>query len=207
MSFTKKLFSLVILTVLLAGVFSIQASASIPYETYNYLNDETRISTPAAYVPDREVNLSNLGIGNFGTPGDLVVGKNGLIYVSDTSNNRIVCLNSDYSVNRVISSFFCQGETQTFNSPDGLWVTDSGVLYVADTMNSRIVALDSNNQAVRVLGRPDTNLIDDNIVFRPTAVAVDKYNRVFTISTGVNLGIIVYDANGDFQNFLGAQKV
>ena len=77
-----------------------------PYDTYNYDYRENIVLTPAAYVPEGSVTGQSLGTTAFREPQDLCVAPDGLIYVADTQNNRIVVVSKDMkNTVRIIEEF------------------------------------------------------------------------------------------------------
>ncbi len=198
---------LLVCLLILATVLVTFASADIPYATYNYLNDGTRIPTQHAYVPGNIVDLHALGVGEVSGPADVYVDSAQNVYISDSGNNRILCLDSAFKLQRVIESYTIDGKSQKLSDPNGLWVTDDGLVYVADTGNGLVVAIDKKDQAVRMMGKPDSELLEKDLIYRPTSVAVDPHSRVYIIASGVTMGLIVFNGRDEFQGFSGAQKV
>ena len=147
---------------------------------------------------------------------DVVSDYEGNIYIADTGNNRIVVLNKrDYKVTGVIGSFLNNenGKIDSFDTPSGVYVTDptkmvngSYNIYVCDTGNKRIVVFDSEYNHVRTIECPESALLTED-QFRPYAVAVDIYGRIFVVSRSCYEGVIVLSSSGDFTGFIGAQKV
>lgn len=155
---------------------------------------------------------------------DIVTDEEGNVYIADTGDSgervdgyragRIVILDKYYKVKKVITDYVDEnGVTQVFNEPAGVYVTDPTItadgesyIYVCDTKNSRIVIFDRECNYVRTIGTPSTALLTD-LSFQPSAVAVDKYGRIFVLSKNCEDGVIVLSGEGDFTGFIGAQKV
>ena len=90
----KKIAASLLMTTLLFSMAGETAKAEeLPYDTYNYSYWEDIALTPAAYVPNGAVTGAKAGTENFNEPQDLCVAPDGLVYVADTKNNRIVVLN------------------------------------------------------------------------------------------------------------------
>lgn len=180
---------------------------STPYESYNYNYWEEAVPAPAAYIPDRTLSGKDLGVGDFLDPGDMVVAASGRIYIVDSGNGRIVCLNSDWKVNKVISSFDNQGKADTFKNPSGLYVNHEGNLFVADTDNGRIVVLSQDGTLVRMIEQPQSDILPADFKFIPVKVTVDQAERVYVIAKGIFEGIMQFDKEGDFIGYVGTNKV
>ncbi|WP_157794167.1 NHL repeat-containing protein [Paenibacillus donghaensis] len=180
---------------------------STPYESYNYNYWEEAVPAPAAYIPDRTLSGKDLGVGDFRDPGDMVVAASGLIYIVDSGNGRIVCLDSDWKVNKVISGFDNQGKADTFKNPSGLYVNHEGNLFVADTDNGRIVVLSQDGVLLRMIEQPQSDILPADFKFIPVKVTVDQAERVYVIAKGIFEGIMQFDQNGDFIGYVGTNKV
>ncbi len=60
---------------------------------------------------------------------------------------------------------------------------------------------------VRTIDQPESALFDDNSVYKPVAIAVDSWNRLYVVSSTTYQGVIVLAEDGEFVKFIGAQKV
>ena len=81
------------------------------------------------------------------------------------------------------------------------------MLYIADTENNRIVVFDRQGNYVRHLEEPTSSIFEDTAVYKPIALSVDASGRIYVVSSTTYQGIIALDLNGEFQGFVGAQKV
>lgn len=162
------------------------------------------------YVPAEVLDGFSLGVGPLKEPGDLFVDDAGHIYLLDTGNNRLICLDSSMNVTRVISQFDNDGKPDGFNGPRGVFVTSQGDIYVADTGNGRVVILDSQGQFVRLIGEPvsdEEGIIPEDYRYKPIRLVVDVAKRVFVVVEGEYEGIVQFDEQGTFRRFFGAPRV
>ena len=230
----KKLLAVFLLVLMLAAVIpGFSVSASEPYQTYTYSIDGKALRSPLSYTPYTVVDSSTIGLLDpengglaFDDPGDIFADYRGNIYLTDTKNNRVIVLDEFYKLKYVISNFSNQyGFNYTFNSPRGVFVTKArgtagtadyvpSYLYVCDTGNSRIVRFeiritDGAETAVfdSIIERPVSSLFGDNSAYKPVAIAVDQYGRIFVVSSTTYQGVIVMTQDGEFTGFIGAQKV
>lgn len=179
-----------------------------PYDTYNYDYRENIVLTPAAYVPNGSVTGQSAGTTDFKEPQDLCVAPDGLIYVADTGNNRIVVLNENMTDTvRIIDVFEREGKEDTFNQPYGVCVSESGYLYVADSANKRIVVLTLEGEFVRIVDNPQSEILEENFDFTPIKVTVDYADRVYVISKNAFEGILVFENDGNFTGYFGTIEV
>lgn len=199
--------SLVALALLLAlGSASVLAA---PYTSYTYDWWEHVVPAAHAYVPCKVIDGVDMGVGLLKTPGDLYV-RDDRIYVADSGNNRVVCMDQNLHPYMVISEFTASDGIGTFREPKGIFVTEEGHIYVADKGNGRIVELDPSGEVVRVIGEPQSDVegvLPENLIYRPTRVGVDRAGRIYVIAEGVFDGIMEFGVDGNFKGFMGAPKV
>ncbi len=174
-------------------------------------NDSVKKATVYCYsVSEKFGNLALNGAT------DMVTDYQGNIYISDTKNNRIVVLNgADLKVKGIISTYIDENsKDRVLLNPAGIFVTDptlmvdgSEEIYVCNTGSKNIVVFDSEYNYVRTITQAPIAGMLSEIEFDPTAVAVDKYGRIFIVSKSCYKGIIVMSSEGAFTGFIGAQKV
>ena len=198
-------FSVVILAVMLAAI---PAGAGRTYQTYTYSISGQSLYSPDAYTPLMEIDSSYMGLSkNLDNPSDIFVDANDNVYISDTNNNRIVVLDRYFKYRFAISEFINdQGIPDKLNNPNGVFVT-ADTIYIADTNQNRIVTCDLDGTFRRVISAPEDSLFDTGSVYKPVALVVDDFNRLYIVSSTTYQGIIVMTDEGEFISFIGAQKV
>ena len=204
----KKLISVLILF-LLPVMLVMPAAADVPYDTYTYSYLGEIQASPHAFYPTDYVDFSSTEAGALKTPKDIVF-RNGLIYIADTGNNRVLVLDESWTLVKEIASFDNpekDGGTDALNQPQGVFVAEDGTLYIADTVNARVLCFNADFTLQKEVGLPDSKLIDEDTVYRPIGVAVDSSERLYVVSQNVNMGVMVMDKNGRFYGYIGAQKV
>ncbi len=148
---------------------------------------------------------------------DIVSDEEGNLYIADRANNRIVILRAkDFKVIGVISNYIDENnKDRVLNAPAGVYVTNKELMvdgsgrqiYVCDTGNRRIVVFDDEYNYVRTIEQTPIAGMLEASEFEPSAVAVDKYGRIFVVSKTCYKGILVLSNDGTFTGFIGAQKV
>ena len=186
---------------------ALPVSADPAYDTYTYSYQGQASLSPDAYLPEVTVSLENTTAGALSSPQDIVSDKAGNLYIADSGNKRVVVLNADYTVQRVIDSYNVDGKAQPFVYPCGLFRDSEGGLYVADRDAGQVVLLDTQYHTVQVFSTPDSPLIPESFAFMPIALSVDTVGRMYIVCKNNSNGILTLTASGEFDGFIGAQKV
>lgn len=182
----------------------------VPYTSYTYDYWGQPAPAPHAYLPSTVIRGWDLGVGPLRNPNDLHVSDAGNIYIADTGNNRVIVLDPEWNLIRVVDSFERDGGEDRFASPRGLYVTEDESLYVADTGNARIVHFDAEGRFVREIGPPESDvpgILPANFNYRPLKVGVDRYGRIYVVSQDLFEGLITFSQDGQFRGFVGAPRV
>ncbi len=206
---STRMLCLIFVVVMLVSCAVVGISASSAYQTYTYSISGYPLYSPDAYTADpKTITYQEMGLDkNLSKPSDLVTDDRGNVYIADAGNNRIVCLDRYYKVDFIINTFVNdKGVNDKLSAPEGVFVTQDRI-WVCDTGLGRIVVFDRDGEFVKIIEPPTSNLFGDNALYKPVAIAVDKYNRLFVVSAGTYQGIIVMTEDGEFTGFVGAQAV
>lgn len=203
----KKSAMLVLVSVLLLACLCSRPAEAAPYDGYTYSYWGEAVKSPIAYLPSRAITGLEAGTGAWTAPGDLFISPEGLLYVLDSGNGRIVVLDQQWNTVRTIEGFRNEGKDDRFNNPEGLFVTAEGRIYVADTENRRLVELDAAGRFIREIGAPKADVIGEAFEYFPRKVIVDKAGRIYVVGRGVYEGLIEFDSDGQFTGFMGTNRV
>lgn len=168
-------------------------------------------ASPDAYDVVGVYTFLDLGLDKqFNNPSGLTV-KGDEVFICDTGNNRILQYKrtaaDKLELVRTIDEVKGSVEVKNFNNPKDFQVDDFGNYYVADTDNNRIIKMDSDLHYIMTIEKPTDSSLDEKLVFQPTKLVVDGAGRVYCIATGINKGMIKYEADGRFSGFVGATPV
>ncbi|MGF7146352.1 sugar lactone lactonase YvrE [Anaerotaenia torta] len=194
--------------ILLMGIILISSNtnvayADVPYESYSYNFWGDDVRQPHSYLYSHTLEAGDIGTA-LSYPQDMFY-YNKELYIADTNNSRILKLSAE---GELLLEITCGAdEEDRLNKPQGVFVTPDGTIYAADTDNGRIVEFAPDGSFLREIGRPVTELISEAQVYKPTKLAVDHSGRIYVIAYGINMGLVEFDRNGDFQGFMGAAKV
>lgn len=223
----KKLLCFAAAVLMVAGACLTTVGASSAYQTYTYDISGNALYSPDAYTAVKTIDADAMGLsalvpegastdqkslGELSSPGDMVVDGDKNVYIADTGNSRILVLDRYYKLKNSISSFSnSQGNPDSLSSPQGLYVsepnekTNERLIWVCDTGNKRIVVFHADGSYYRTIEEPESKLFDRSSVYKPVAIAVDAYDRLYVVSSTTYQGIIVMTAEGEFTGFIGAQ--
>ena len=182
------------------------AKAEIPYNTFSVNGFERTIFTQPAYKPygvfAQDIYVTDesgkLEYSPLNQPQDIFIDEDDHIFIADTGNNRIVHLDGEGELVRIITV-----SESPLNQPSGLFVDDNGDIYIADTGNGRVVKLDKDGKLLKEFGRPESRYIDDSFVFEPINLIVDRRGTIYVVSRGTYQGIIQLNQEGAFNGFFG----
>lgn len=203
-----KILCLIFAVVMVASGMVAMAGAGSAYQTYTYSISGYPLLSPDAYTPDTVIDSAYMGLDiPLNAASDLETDDNNNVYIADTKNNRIVCLDRYYKLRFIISTFKNdQGVPEILTEPQGVFVTDENI-WVCDTGASRLVVFDLDGNFERIIQAPRSTLFEAGSLYAPVAVAVDQYDRIFVVSSTTTEGIIVMTETGEFTGFIGAQAV
>ena len=227
----KKLTAIICVIFAFIMAMALPVGAAAPYQTYTYSIEGTALHSPEAYTPAKAVDSAYMGLnseeilnkyyahleGNeleakkiISNPTDLEVDDQLNVYVADTDNNRIVVLNRYYKVKFILESFTNEnGIPDKLSRPQGVFITEGekGRIFVCDTGNSRIVTFNRDGSFNAIIPEPEGEILERDTVYAPTALAVDKYDRLYVVNPSDSNGIMVMTDTGVFTGYIGAQKV
>lgn len=141
-------------------------------------------------------------------PADMYVSADDLMYIADKGNNRILVTDLDFNLVNYMDTFHYNGEELTLKKPEGVFVDQyTGYIYVCDTENSRVLKSDKDGNVDRIFEMPVSEIYSQDLTFNPKKVAVDKAGNVYIVVKSVTKGSVMYDINGEFLGFFGANRV
>lgn len=207
----SNLFKKLICTLLCIGVIlsaSISVGAATVDNAYIYDSWGNVVDVPSGYEISQTIGIFN-GT-TLKSPMDMYY-RNDTLYVLDSGNSRIVMFDNKYNYKSEIKDFYTlengQKKMTELNEPQGIFVTIDGRIAVADTGNYRVLICKSNGEIERILTKPDSENYSKDLTFKPVKVIIDDLDNVYVLAEGFYYGAIVYDANGNYENFFGASKV
>lgn len=209
----NKVLPVVLVLLCVFGSFSVAAEEGLQTPAYtNYYYEQrgeskSLIADRPVYINKTIITGNSVGISNFYGIEDIYYAADGLIYILDSGNGRVVVLNDDYSLNRIVDKFTYKGEVQELTEPQGVYVTVKGDIYIADTENQRVLICDKNGVVKDIMQKPESDLIPDDFNFYPISIQIDKSGYLYVLTRGSYYGALMYDEKFEFVGFFGANSV
>lgn len=189
----KRFIHLLLLLVALVALFPRATYAEAPYTTWTFGAEGDFWMTQEAYTPFAEIEIP------VSEPEDMFITDDGVMYIADTGNGRIVKLDSGFAE----EASYGDG---VLDAPTGLFVDDDGVMYIADGGLNNIVILSPDGEVINQFGRPEEPLFGRNREFLPRKIEVDARENLYVISEGSVNGIAQMNKEGNFIGYFGANS-
>lgn len=189
----KRFIHLLLLFVVLVALSPRPTYAEAPYTTWAAGAEGGLWMTQEAYTPLAEIEIPVSG------PEDMFITDDGVIYIADTGNGRIVKLDSNFAEEASYGD-------EVLDAPTGLFVDDEGVMYIADGGQNNIVILSPDGEVINQFGRPSEPLFGRTREFLPRKIAVDARENLYIISEGSVNGIAQMNTEGNFIGYFGANS-
>jgi len=186
------------------GVFTVTAEGTSNSYIYDSLGNA--VESPASYLAERVITGSQLGTAEFSGAIDMFE-RNGILYLLDCGNNRIIKLSREFSLLGAIGLKDQKGSSISLETATGLFVALNGDIYVADEAKKIVWIADSSGIAYQKIESPPAELLPDNFDYRPNKVVADTSGVIYVLSKGTVGGALQFDANLNFMGFYGSEKV
>lgn len=194
----------IIFSSVLTGMLKFSAA---PYPGYNYDSWGNSEPVPNGYAVHSVLRNPVGSEMTFSEPTD-IYSRDGFLYVLDAGNKRVLILDGEYRLVRAVNRFTSEdGGEYELNNPNSIFVSSDGKIIIADTGNACVVISDMSGNILQVLRQPETGLFAEDIVFQPTKALADNKNNIYVISYQFYYGAVMYDENGEFLGYYGANRV
>ncbi|MBR5923030.1 MAG: hypothetical protein IKZ59_04470 [Clostridia bacterium] len=206
----KRLVSL-LAAIAIMMTFCFSVSAYEPTDSFTHVDTPNgavkavlsrEIYTSAMLIKASDLNLDE----SFDGINDLFVAKDGKIYILISGCSKIVILNSDYKLDKVVSLVDESGFEVDFTGAQGIFVDDSGI-YICNSRKAEILVADHNGVIKEKWGEPDSKLIPEDFYYQPYKIYRDSKGYTYILSVGCYYGALVYSTENVFIGFYGANNV
>ncbi|MBO5197658.1 MAG: hypothetical protein J6B85_03945 [Lachnospiraceae bacterium] len=206
----KRLLGILLGLIVLTGIVSpAYAKASLPDQAYTYDSENTAVPAPNSFQVKTIISEVTLGCDVFSDPQDLFVDSEDQMYILDSGKCRVLWINENYELVKIIDTFSWNGEPLTLaKGAQGLFYQETtGNLYISDTNNNRIIVCDRTGEVSRIYEKPITDLLEEGVEYKPAKIIVDNMEIMYVISQNVNTGALLIDSDNTFLGFYGVNSI
>lgn len=201
---------LMIVFFIFSAAFCVSAADTAPTDSFVHwtMSDGSirTVTTRPLYEAVKKIDARSLGLDEeFGVIVQVKCDKKGNSYIL-TENSEIIVLDKDYNFLRKCSIVDENNIVVEFGGAKGFYVVSENEFYIADTSNARVLHC-VNDVVINEILIPESALIPSDFVFQPTKIAKDSKGYTYVLSEGSYYGIVLYDPNGEFNGFYGANTV
>lgn len=201
---------LMILFFVFSAAFCVSAADTAPTDSFMHwtMSDGSikTVTTRPLYEATKKIDARRLGLDEeFGVIVQVKCDEEGNSYIL-TENSEIIVFDKDYNFLHECSIVDDKNVPVEFSGAKGFYVVSENEFYIADTSNARVLHC-INDVVVNEIRIPESALIPSDFVFQPTKIAKDSKGYTYVLSEGSYYGIVLYDPNGEFDGFYGANTV
>jgi len=181
----------------------VEGRISTEKDNYDYFIVDPDTYSLLGRVWENSVSGGSATPGEFNSPGNIALCRDGSFFIADTGNGRIQHFDQDGNVKRIKASF------TDFNEPEDLAVKQVGsaddevFIYVCDTLYNRIFLIDAGG-IVHQIWPPDVTQsgTDDGSFKTPAGIALAE-DGTFIVSDTGNHRLKVYNEAGILTGWWG----
>ena len=206
----KRLVSaLVSLCLIFCFCINVAAVDSAPTDSFTHvvLSNGQIKSVPMrpVYNATQTVGMRSLGItDDIGVICDIKTDESGNTYIL-TDSGLIISFDDDFKLKKIHTILDKDGSECELSGAQGIFVCGSE-LYIADTKNGRVLRCVEDIVLEEIL-LPESSLIPKDFEFKPIAIVKDSKDYLYVLSEGSYYGALLYEPNGTFAGFFGANTV
>lgn len=173
------------------------------YDGTNALHLSREMYHAIKYIDANSLGLDESleGISDIFCPGD------GKTYVISEVYPKIIVLDADYKLLKQITVRDTDGSEISIEGAKGVFCDKDGTLYIADTKNFRVIVTDNNGNVIKMMNKPESELIPEDFLYQPTKLAKDSNDYLYILSLGSYYGALMYNPKGEFVGFYGSNTV
>ncbi len=192
----KRILLILLAVMMFAAMAPLAAFAETPYVTYTVDGYGWIRQTQTAYLPYE--TITKFGELTLSDPSDMMVAEDGLIYIADSGNKRIVI----GDLNGALIATVGEG---VLKKPTGVFVTKDKHIYVADRDAESVFIFDPAGELVKTYTKPTSPLYGENISFLPIKVTVNDAGIMYIVCESNTNGIVQISPTegGTFLGYFG----
>ncbi len=200
-----RLFAVILAICLVASAVT-AVSAATPTDSYTYWTNvgskRKSVYSKAMYDVERVVDITELGVSRLTQITSMCKDNNDNIYILD-ADSRIVILDKDYNFIKEIGLL---DGTTSYKNAKGIYYNE-GNIYICNTEGANIYVINADGNLLDTITLPDSNLIPDDFIYKPTKVTRDENGYMYVVSEGCYYGSLLYAPDKSFLGFYGSNTV
>lgn len=198
----------VFLTIVLALVLSFNTFAddSVYSSTKTFRHDNNKsVVMKSVFSVEKSIGFREWKVDGIGAITDIDSNDYNQIFVL---TDKSTVLELDDSFRLIKTYIICdnQGSPINFDGAKGIYSSSRNEFYIADTNNAKVLYCKDGIVEKEILS-PESDLIPKDFIFKPTKVVKDSKNYLYVLSDGCYYGALLYEPDGDFCGFYGANSV
>ena len=200
-----RLFAVILAICLIASAVT-TVSAAAPTDSYTYWTNvgsqRKSVYSKPMYDVDSVIDVTKLGVSRLTQITSMCKDYDENIYILD-AESRIVILDKNYNFVKEIG--LIDGTTE-YRNAKGIYYNE-GVLYICNTEGANIYMINTDGNLIDTITLPESNLIPDDFVFKPTKITRDANGYMYVVSEGCYYGSLLYAPDRSFLGFYGSNTV
>lgn len=187
------------------------AASELPTQSYTHIESSSgsKRSVPmrSVYSVKNTIDIRDIGVAEgIEKISDIDCDEDGNIYIL-TSDSKLFSVNANGELLKRYDIKDETGETVDFSGASGV-LAERDEIYIADTANKRVLEI-SNSECVvtNTITKPDDGLIPEDFVFAPIKIEKDSKGVLYVLCDGAYYGALLFEKDGDFSGFYGANSV
>lgn len=200
-----RLFAVILAICLVASAVT-AVSAAAPTDSYTYWTNvgsqRKSVYSKAMYDVDSVVDVTKLGVQRLSQITSICKDNNDNIYILDSAS-RIVILDNNFNLVKEIGLI---NGTISYNNSKGIYYKDD-IIYICNTEGANIYMIDLDGNLIDTITLPESNLIPDDFVYKPTKITRDDNGYMYVVSEGCYYGSLLYAPDRSFLGFYGSNTV
>mgnify|MGYP001025858540 FL=1 len=177
------------------------------YYSYRYNVWNTAVETGQSYIPAGVVSGESLGCGPLKKPESLAVTTSGDVYLLDSGNNRVLVLDENLHLIRILEPVDKDGNPFAFAEPVDIFVNARENRILICDKTRAVLIFDMDLKLTGELKSPDSPILTEGFLYAPVKALMDSAGLYYVISENCYLGALQFDTDGKFIGFFGSEKV
>ena len=189
---------------------SVSAADCAPTDSFTHEilpNGQVKVVTMRpVYEAVETIDARKLGLKeDIGTVTDISADESFNTYIL-TNTGKVIVFDKEYELLAVYNISEKNGNLCDCSGAKGIYAVSLTEFYISDTEHSRVLQC-SNGIVENEILLPESSLIPSDFEFKPVKTVKDSKDYLYVLSEGSYYGALLYDPEGEFTGFFGANTV